>query len=230
MLISVQTKKCTEKQANEFIRNLQSDNKFLQTKHYIRKGGVKIAKILAYAPNMFVQWLLEDNLLVLIKSDVNLYEVPQMYLEATNDAWLKDFILEQDYTKLEQKENLVREEHNEIKSFKLIKKAAHNGSDIKLNILAQLSTQDPDNIKIALIIEEKYTKHIWFIYGFKNGVCNCFANLNDNQFSEFGSVRFSDISSAFFLENGGDDNNFSIKKLNFDTHPTYQDIYKLCER
>lgn len=122
---------------------------------------------------------------------------------------------------------------NQKQSLKLIIKngALFNGRLARsISILPLLEKQDDTQIKHALIIEELFTKNIWFIYGYKNGICSCYANLNNNDFAEFGSVRFSDIVESFGLESGWDDNKFVISHKTFKPYCTTEEIIDICKR
>lgn len=146
----------------------------------------------------------------------------------------KSKILESyDFYHCELKEELVRSKYNEILSLKKIYKASDKFFPFKkittfLNLV--LENQDENEIKDALIIEEKTTRNIWFIYKFQNGFCDCFANLNNNEFAEFCSVRFSDISNAFNLDCGFDDLDFSVNIVRMQYVWSFNDIKNFCKR
>lgn len=231
-MLSVQTKVCSsEKVAVEFIKNIENAIESFYPRYWLKSdNSVKLGEIQGFSPTMFLRWLAEDKLMVIIRSDEPLYTIPEELNNIDNDAAQKLFVLKQDYKQLEIKENHTRQENEQLKNFNLIKKVSYNGKFVSPLILNLLKNQDPDNIKIALIIQEQYSKHIWFIYGYSNGICSCYANLNNNDFAEFGSVRFSDIVEAFGLGSGGDDNNFSVSTLNYSETPTYNQIVNFCKR
>lgn len=234
-IIETIVKKSTQKQAENILKQLVEPHGCVVIKKYKSRDSYKqLKELTAIFHNFYFTWNNVNKTIVLIKTD---NEIPENF-KNDKDGILKyqesDYIQEQikqgTFSQLEFLAEQIFEKIKEENAFKLIKKVSSNGKNIPTSILKTLEKQDPDNIKTAILIEEKYTKHIWFIYSYQSAIASCFANLNDNLFAEFGSVRFSDITTGFWLESGSDDNNFSMQILNFNKHPTYQEISKICER
>lgn len=235
MELSVQTfENFNEKKAIEFINNIEQFvvvYSSLKSKNTVRKKSIVVK-----SPNLYIRWTAKDKLLIMLKTD----NVLPTGFEIKSDSFMseeykrKSKILENyDFYHIELKEELERSKYNEVLALKKIYKASDKSFPFKtirnfLNLV--LENQDENEIKDALIIEEKRTKHIWFIYKFKNGFCDCFANLNNNEFAEFGSVRFSDISSAFKLDNGFDDVDFRVDIIKINKELSFYDIRNYCKR
>lgn len=222
--------KLAEQTLNDLLKN---HGAYKIVKYKSRNSYRQLKEITAYFHNFFFTWNNQAKKMVYIETNE---QIPEKFnqpntLKYEEADFIQKRLINGDFEELENLAEELFEEIKQVEALKLINKSSNYNKIKNINsVIKTLTNQSDENIKQALIIEEKYSKHIWFIYGFKNGVCNCFANLNDNQFSEFGSVRFSDITEAFWLNDGGDDNCFDIKVMDFDKTPNYQEIYSICER
>lgn len=241
-MFEIKSKTLSWSDAENFLEYEIFKNQNFLIKRFVRGNGKKIQRFSAYYHNCYVTWSIEDKLLIAIHDTDGLipseFEKQLSISDFSSDLQFEDAIRNMKYKEWDvlnnkdfsdyiKKESLVRNEYYQLNCFKLIKKSAKNKSKMDLGFL---NTQDQDDIRSALVIEEQYSKNIWFITGLKNGVCDCFANLNNNNFAEFGSVQFSDISEAFGLSSGWDDHSFKVQIVNFKEKMGYLEIQEYCKR
>lgn len=120
------------------------------------------------------------------------------------------------------------EKEIQLNQLKLILKVSE--TKISKGDIKPLFEQNLDNFTTALLIKEEFSNCKWFIVSIgDSGVSECFANLNNNDFAEFGTVRLSDITESYGLNSSFDDNKFSVKLLKFNKQPDYQEIINFCK-
>lgn len=238
-MISVQTiKSVSLKKVLEIVDTIPHFSQRYNSKNYV-----------AVNHDLFISWNSKSRMLVILKSDNSI--VPELQkpnridfnTEVSYLIKLDNFELEQtkyyrehynnrSFDDFLQKDHKIRQNEIELNSLKLITKTAKPSTKINCSLIfEQLKKQNDSDIKAGLLIHEKFTNHVWFVYKiYEDGTAMCFANLNAPEFAEFGSVRFSDITTAHGLETGCDDNDFVISYIKDENNNSisFNRIRELC--